>query len=67
MHELSNIGARQQFEEYIEKKLLPILVDCAKVCAWGSYVCMCGVVMCVSGVVMCVSGVVACKWVVMCE
>jgi BTB/POZ domain-containing protein 10 len=30
MHELSNIGARQQFEEHIERKLLPILVDCAK-------------------------------------
>ena len=31
MHELSNDGARAQFDKLINKVLLPVMVDCAKV------------------------------------
>ena len=31
MHELSNDGARAQFDKLISRVLLPVMVDCAKV------------------------------------
>ena len=31
MHELSNDGARAQFDKLIHRVLLPVMVDCAKV------------------------------------
>ena len=46
LHELSNDGARRQFEEYLEELILPLMVKCANVSLLISYESVCRLTRC---------------------